>query len=70
MTRASLSGGVPSTANRLAASITPHAQEKCIAGTKARRVPKVAELIDLYWDGELKDGSSDQAASVPVPAKW
>jgi hypothetical protein len=49
---------------------TPHAQEKCIARTKARRVWKVAELIDLYWDGEPKDRSLDQAAGVPVPARW
>jgi hypothetical protein len=33
-------------------SQSPHAREKCIARAKARRVPKVAELIDLYLDGE------------------
>ena len=31
---------------------SPHAREKCIARAKARRVAKVAELIDLYRDGE------------------
>src|SRR6267378_4706044 len=49
---------------------TPRAWEKCIARAKARRDPKVAELIDLYWDGGRKDGSLDQAASVPLPAAW
>jgi len=48
----------------------PRAEEKCIARAKTRRVPKVAEPIDLYWDGEPKDRSFDQAASVPVPARW
>jgi len=48
----------------------PRAQEKCIAHAKAVRVRRVAQLIDLYWDGETKDRSLDQAASMPVPARW
>jgi len=28
------------------------------------------EVIDLDWDGEPKDRSLDQDASVPVPARW
>jgi len=39
-------------------------------GQSEEGLPKVAELIDLYWDGEPKDRSSDQAASVPVPPRW
>jgi hypothetical protein len=33
-------------------SKSPHAREKCIARANARSVLKVAELIDLYRDGE------------------
>jgi hypothetical protein len=33
-------------------SQSPHAREKCIARANARSVLKVAELIDLYRDGE------------------
>jgi len=41
-----------------------------MAWAKARRTPKLAELIDLYWDDEPKDRSLGQAASVPAPARW
>jgi len=34
---------------------TPRAKEKCNARAKARRVPRVAEPIDLYGYGEPKD---------------
>ena len=44
------------------ASRTTHAQAECIAGAKARRNPKLAELIDLYWDGGPKARSLDRAA--------
>jgi len=44
--------------------------EKCIAAAKARKVPKVAELTDLYWDGESKDCSLDHTASLAVPYFW
>ncbi len=33
-------------------SQSPYAREKCIGRAKARRIPKVTELIDLYRDGE------------------
>jgi hypothetical protein len=33
----------------------------------ARREPRLAELIDLYCDGEPKDRSLDQGASVALP---
>ena len=48
----------------------PRALEKCIAAAKARKVPKVAELTDLYWDGESKDCSLDHTASVALPYLW
>jgi len=48
----------------------PRAQEKCIAGAKARKVPKPSELTDLYWDDEPKEGSLDYAASVALPYLW
>jgi hypothetical protein len=46
---------------------TPHAQEKCIAGTKARRVSESAELVDLLWDGEPKEHSLGHATSLALP---
>jgi len=46
---------------------TFHVQEKCIAGTKARRVSEPAELVDLLWDDEPKEHSSDHAASLALP---
>jgi hypothetical protein len=46
------------------ASRTTHAQAKCTAGTKARRVPKFAELVDLYCDGRRKVYSLGRAAGV------
>jgi hypothetical protein len=46
---------------------TPHALEKCIAGTKARRAAKQAELVDLLWDSKPKERSLDHAASVALP---
>ena len=48
----------------------PLAPEKCNTAAKSRKVPKVAELTDLYWDGELKDCSLDQTASVALPYLW
>ena len=41
-----------------------------MAEAKTRKAAEVAELIDLDWDGEPKDRSLDQDASVPVPARW
>jgi hypothetical protein len=32
--------------------------------------PKVPEVIDLYCEGEPKDPSVDQGASVAVPEGW
>ena len=46
------------------ASRTTHAHAKCIIGAKERRAPKVAELIDLYWDGGPKVHSLRRAAGV------
>jgi hypothetical protein len=48
----------------------PHAQEKCNTPTKALCVPGKAELVDLLRDSKTNEGSLDQAASLPVPAKW
>jgi hypothetical protein len=48
----------------------PHAREKCIAEAKTRNIAGATEVIDLDWDGESKDRSLDQDASVPVPARW
>ena len=48
----------------------PHAQEKCITGAKAGKVPKAAELTDLYWDGEPKERCLDHAARVALPYLW
>jgi hypothetical protein len=45
-------------------------RKKCITGAKARRVSKVAELIDLYWDRESRDGSLDHSAGVLLPRIW
>jgi hypothetical protein len=41
-----------------------------MTGAKARRVPKVAEPIDLYWVGESKGSSLDHAATVALPLTW
>ena len=46
---------------------TPHALERCIAGTKARRASERAELVDLLWDSKPKKRSLDDAASVALP---
>jgi hypothetical protein len=56
--------------HRISPTPTHRTQEQCIARAKARRAPNVAELIDLYWDGEPKERSLDQAARVPAPATW
>jgi hypothetical protein len=48
----------------------PHVQEKCTARAKAPCAPERAELVDLLLDSKPKKRSLDQAASVPVPAKW
>src|SRR6267378_1789896 len=56
--------------HRISLTPTHRVQEKCTAWAKAKRASKVAELVDLYWDGEPKGRSSDQAAGVPVPARW
>jgi len=45
----------------------PHAEKKCITGAKARKVPKAAELTDLYWDDDPKGRFSDHAASMALP---
>jgi hypothetical protein len=34
------------------------------------RVAKIAELIDLYCEGQPKERSLDQAANVAMPARW
>jgi hypothetical protein len=37
---------------------------------KTRKTAEATEVIDLDWDAEAKDRSLDQAASLPVPARW
>jgi hypothetical protein len=44
--------------------------EKCTAGAKTRKVSRVAELIDLYWDAEPRERSLDHAATVALPPAW
>jgi len=34
---------------------------------RARRVPKLAEPTDLYWDGKLKERVLDHAAGMALP---
>jgi len=80
MTRFFRPVAVFSTTNQFATSnlqpIASHSPQRiafrrnATAWAKAKRAPKVAELVDLYWDGEPKGRSSDQAAGVPVPARW
>jgi hypothetical protein len=45
----------------------PHAQEKCIADTKARHDSEPAELVDLLRDSKPKERSLDHAASLALP---
>jgi len=47
--------------------ISSHASEQCSTPAIAWRDPGVAEVIDLYCDGEPKDRSLDQGASVALP---
>ena len=42
-------------------------QEKCIIQAMSPRVPHVAELIYLPWNGGLKARSLDYAARVALP---
>jgi len=48
----------------------PHAQQKCIAGAKGRKIVMVSQLVDLYCDGEPKELSLDHAASLALPYLW
>jgi hypothetical protein len=41
-----------------------------MTGAKVRRFSKVAELIDLQWDREPKEKSSDYATTVALPRTW
>ena len=41
-----------------------------MAEAKTRKTAKVAQVIDLDWDGEPRDHCLDQDASVPVPGRW
>jgi hypothetical protein len=43
---------------------------KSTAEAKARKDPKLAELTDLYWDGEQIERLLDHAASVALPYLW
>jgi hypothetical protein len=43
---------------------------ECIVEAKTRKTAEATEVIDLDWDAEAKDRSLDQAASLPVPARW
>jgi len=38
-------------------------------GAKTRKTAEATEVIDLEWDGESKDRSLDQDASVPSASK-
>src|SRR5258708_4252298 len=73
MSRAPSTDGLPSTTNRFATSITLHAQEKCMAGTKTLRFRKTAKPVDLLWDSERRGSSPDpcwQRASGSYLVGW
>jgi hypothetical protein len=41
-----------------------------MVGARTPKTAEATEVIDLDWDGEAKDRSLDQDASLPVPARW
>jgi hypothetical protein len=38
-----------------------------MTGARAQKDPKVAELTDLYRDGEPREGSLERPANVALP---